>query len=49
MRTRSCAPEAANEHTGDHKGAERAYRRGIELAPDNVELSNAWAGRCSGW
>src|SRR6185369_9746240 len=31
----------ANEHTGDHKGAERAYRRGIELAPDNVELSNA--------
>ena len=31
----------ANEHTGDHKGAERAYRRGIELAPDNAELHNA--------
>jgi pentatricopeptide repeat protein len=31
----------ANEHTGDHKGAERAYRRGLELAPDDVELRNA--------
>ena len=31
----------ANEHTGDHKGAERAYRRGLEIAPDNVELRNA--------
>jgi tetratricopeptide (TPR) repeat protein len=31
----------ANEHTGDHKGAERAFRRGIELAPDDVELHNS--------
>jgi Flp pilus assembly protein TadD len=31
----------ANENTGDHKGAERAYRRGLEIAPDNVELHNA--------
>ncbi|MFN8542787.1 MAG: tetratricopeptide repeat protein [Candidatus Binatia bacterium] len=31
----------ANEHTGDHKGAERAYRRGLEIAPDDVELRNA--------
>ena len=31
----------ANEHTGDHKGAERAYRRGLEVAPDNAELHNA--------
>ncbi len=31
----------ANEHTGDHAGAERAYRRGLEIAPDNVELHNA--------
>jgi pentatricopeptide repeat protein len=31
----------ANEHTGDHKGAERAYRRGLELAPDDAELRNA--------
>lgn len=31
----------ANEHTGDHKGAERAYRRGLEIAPENVELRNA--------
>jgi tetratricopeptide (TPR) repeat protein len=30
-----------NEHTGDHTGAERAYRRGLEIAPDNVELRNA--------
>jgi tetratricopeptide (TPR) repeat protein len=31
----------ANERTGDHKGAERAYRRGLEIAADNVELRNA--------
>ncbi len=31
----------ANEHTGDHKGAERAYRRGLELAPNDAELRNA--------
>jgi len=31
----------ANENTGDHKGAERAYRRGLELAPDDAELRNA--------
>lgn len=31
----------ANEHTGDHKGAERAFRRGLELAPNDVELHNA--------
>jgi len=31
----------ANEHTGDHKGAERAFRRGLEIAPDNVELRNS--------
>jgi Flp pilus assembly protein TadD len=31
----------ANEHTGDHKGAERAYRRGLELAPGDAELRNA--------
>lgn len=31
----------ANEHTGDHVGAERAYRRGLEIAPDNAELRNA--------
>jgi pentatricopeptide repeat protein len=31
----------ANEHTGDHKGAERSFRRGLELAPDDVELHNA--------
>jgi tetratricopeptide (TPR) repeat protein len=35
----------ANQNTGDRKGAERAYRRGLEIAPDNVELRNAlgWA------
>ncbi len=35
----------ANQNTGDRKGAERAYRRGLEVAPDNVELRNAlgWA------
>jgi Flp pilus assembly protein TadD len=31
----------ANERTGDHKGAERAYRRGLETAPDDAELRNA--------
>jgi Flp pilus assembly protein TadD len=31
----------ANEHTGDHKGAERAFRRGLELAPNDAELHNA--------
>ncbi|RMF22357.1 MAG: tetratricopeptide repeat protein [Deltaproteobacteria bacterium] len=31
----------ANERTGDHKGAERNYRRGLELDPDNVEIHNA--------
>jgi Tfp pilus assembly protein PilF len=31
----------ADEHTGDHRGAERLYRRGLELAPDNPELRNA--------
>jgi pentatricopeptide repeat protein len=31
----------ANEHTEDHKGAERAYRRGLELAPEDPELRNA--------
>jgi len=35
----------ANENTGDHKGAERAYRRGLEIAPNDPELRNAlgWA------
>jgi Flp pilus assembly protein TadD len=31
----------ANEHTGDHAGAERAYRRGLAIAADNAELRNA--------
>jgi tetratricopeptide (TPR) repeat protein len=31
----------ANEHTGDHTGAERAYRRGLELDPQDAELRNA--------
>lgn len=31
----------ANERTGDYKGAERAYRRGLAIAPDDVELRNA--------
>jgi Flp pilus assembly protein TadD len=31
----------ANERTGDHKGAERAFRRGLALAPDDAELRNA--------
>jgi Flp pilus assembly protein TadD len=31
----------ANEHTGNHQGAERAYRRGLEIAPEDPELRNA--------
>jgi Flp pilus assembly protein TadD len=31
----------ANEQTGDYKGAERAYRRGLEIAPEDAELRNA--------
>src|SRR6185295_10646138 len=31
----------ANERTEDHRGAERAFRRGLELAPDDAELRNA--------
>ena len=31
----------ANEHTGNHPLAERAYRRGLELAPNDPELHNA--------
>jgi len=31
----------ANENTGDHEGAERAFRRGLELAPEDPELRNA--------
>jgi len=31
----------ANARTGDHKGAERAFRRGLELSPEDVELHNA--------
>lgn len=31
----------ANERTGDHAGAERAYRRGLELAPGDPEILNA--------
>ncbi|NJD66228.1 MAG: tetratricopeptide repeat protein [Chloroflexi bacterium] len=31
----------ANENTGDHKGAERAFRRGLEIAPSDSELHNA--------
>ena len=38
----------ANEHTGDYTGAERAYRRGLEIEPDNAELlQRARVGRCS--
>jgi tetratricopeptide (TPR) repeat protein len=35
----------ANETTGDHAGAERSYRRGLELDPNNADLHNAlgWA------
>ncbi len=31
----------ANERTGDHKGAERAFRRGLGLSPQDAELRNA--------
>ncbi len=31
----------ANENTRDHAGAERHFRRGLELNPDSVELHNA--------
>jgi len=31
----------ANEHTGNHAGAERAYRRGLDVAPNDPELRNA--------
>ena len=31
----------ANEHTGDHAGAERSFLRGIELNPNDVELHNS--------
>ncbi len=31
----------ANQRTGDQAGAERAFRRGLELDPDNAELHNA--------
>ena len=31
----------ANERTGDHAGAERAFRRGLELAPDDAEIHNS--------
>ncbi len=31
----------ANERTGDHKGAERAFRRGLAINPDSPELHNA--------
>jgi tetratricopeptide (TPR) repeat protein len=31
----------ANERTGDHKGAERLYRRGLKLEPNNVEILNS--------
>jgi tetratricopeptide (TPR) repeat protein len=31
----------ANEHTGDHTGAERTFRRGLEIAPEDAELRNA--------
>lgn len=30
-----------NENTGDHKGAERIYRRGLEVAPKDADLHNA--------
>lgn len=30
-----------NENTGDHKGAERVYRRGLEVAPKDADLHNA--------
>ena len=31
----------ANENTGNHEGAERSFRRGLELAPADAELHNA--------
>jgi Flp pilus assembly protein TadD len=31
----------ANEHTGDHRGAERTFRRGLDIAPEDPELRNA--------
>jgi Flp pilus assembly protein TadD len=31
----------ANERTGDHAGAERAFRRGLELAPNDAEILNS--------
>lgn len=31
----------ANERTGDHAGAERLFRRGLELAPNDAELMNS--------
>ena len=31
----------ANERTGDYPGAERSFRRGLELEPENVDLRNA--------
>ncbi|MEB2284634.1 MAG: hypothetical protein B6D46_00495 [Polyangiaceae bacterium UTPRO1] len=31
----------SNQNTGDYKGAERSYRRGLQVAPDNVDLHNA--------
>src|SRR5262249_11871148 len=31
----------ANENTGDHAGAQRAFQRGLEIAPNDAELRNA--------
>ena len=31
----------SNENTGDHAGAERVYRRGLQIAPNDAELHNA--------
>jgi tetratricopeptide (TPR) repeat protein len=31
----------ANERTGDHKGAERLYRRGLSIEPNNVQILNS--------
>jgi tetratricopeptide (TPR) repeat protein len=31
----------ANERTGDHKGAERLYRRGLTIEPNNVDILNS--------
>jgi len=31
----------ANERTGNYPGAVRIYRRGLQIAPDNVEILNA--------